>query len=300
MRKCLFLLLPALGILGACDLVKFTADSTSDVLVVAAPSLNQESDPVFAREAAPGQLKTVEGFYLASPNNTKMITILARGYCEYAFGFLEDDIQTYEMDGKPELAVPIIKRASGMYVRCMNYGLRLLGKSWDEAIRGDLATFEKKVKGAGKGAVPGLFYTALGLASLININRDNIDIVSYLPKAKMLFERVVELDEKFYNGGGHMALGMLHSAQGAAMGGQPDLAKQHFDKAIAITQGKFLMPKVLMALNYGVITGNQKFFHDTLVDVLKTSPAVWPEQRLANELAHIRARRYLKHEKEWF
>ena len=60
------------------------------------------------------------------------------------------------------------------------------------------------------------------------------------------------------------------------------------------------MPKVLFAFNYGVVTGNQKFFHDTLVEVLTTSPAVWPEERLANEIAHIRARRYLKHEKEWF
>jgi hypothetical protein len=300
MRNRLFCLLVAIVGLGGCNLVKLTADSTADVLVVAAPALNMESDPVFAREAAPGQLKTVEGFHLASPGNTKMITILARGYCEYSFGFLEDDIQEYEMDGKPELAAPIVKRATGMYLRCMNYGLKLLGKSWDEAIRGDLASFEKKVKGAGKGAVPGLFYTALGLASAININRDNIDLVSYLPKAKMMFERVVELDEKFYNGGGHMALGMLYTSQGDAIGGNTELGKKHFLRAIEITGGKYLMPKVLFALNYGVVTGNQKFFHDTLVEVLTTSPAVWPEQRLANEIAQIRARRYLKHEKEWF
>ncbi len=300
MRLALSLLLASVVPLTACNLVKFTADTTADVLEVAAPGLNQESDPQFAREAAPGQLKTVEGFYLASPGNRKILRILAQGYCEYSFGFLQDDIETLEMANHPDPAAPISKRATGLYLRCMNYGLKLLGSSWDEALRGDLNAFEKKVNGADGDDVEGLFFVALGLASAINLNRDNIDMVAYLPKARMLFERVAKLNDKFYNGGAHLALGMLMTSQGDAIGGNSQEGKKHFERAIEITGGKFLMPKVLFALNYGVVTGNQKFFHDTLVEVLNTSPAVWPEQRLANELAHIRARRYLSHEKEWF
>src|SRR5687767_7986523 len=86
----------------ACNLVKLTADSTADVLEVAMPAINQESDPQLAREAAPGQLKTVEGFHLASPDNPKLIKILAQGYCEYAFGFLENDVEVLVMSGKEE------------------------------------------------------------------------------------------------------------------------------------------------------------------------------------------------------
>jgi len=295
----LALAVPLLASTG-CNMVKLTANTTADVLEVAAPGLQQESDPQLAREAAPGQLKTVEGFYMASPGNRKIIKILAKGYCEYAFGFLQDDIETLEMANKPDEAVPIAKRATGLFLRCMNYGLKLLGSSWDEALRGDLAAWEKKVNGAGSDEVTGMFFTALGLASAINLNRDNIDMVAYLPKARLLFERVLKLDEKYYNGGAHMAMGMLLTSQGDAIGGNSVEGKKHFERAIEITGGKYLMPKVLFALNYGVVTGNQKFFHDTLVEVLNTSPAVWPEQRLANELAHIRARRYLSHEKEWF
>jgi hypothetical protein len=289
-----------LALLAGCNLVKLTADSTSDVLKVAAPSLQMESDVELARAAAPGQLKTVEGFWLASPKNHNFLRILAQGYCEYAFGFLQDDYETFDMAGKTDEAAVVGKRATGLYLRCMNYGLKMLGGDWEKALHGDLASFEKKVKKAGKGKVEGMFFVALGLASAINLNRDNIDMVAYLPKAKMMFERIVELDEKFFNGGAHMALGMLNTAQGDAIGGNTELGKKHFERAIEITGGKYLMPKVLFAMNYGVVTGNQKFFHDTLVEVLNTSPAVWPEQRLANELAHIRARRYLSYEKEWF
>jgi hypothetical protein len=287
-------------LLPACNLVKLTADSTADVLEVAAPAFNQEADVQLARDAAPGQLKTVEGFLLASPDNEKMIKLLAQGYCEYAFGFLEDDIERMTMAGQEEAAAPTVKRATGLYLRCMNYGLKLLGDDWQQAIYGAMPAFEAKVKRAGKDDVPGMFWTALGLASAININRDDIEIVAYLPMAKLLLERVVALDEGYHMGAAHMGLGLVYTSQGAALGGNPELGKKHFERAIALTGGKFLLPKVMYAYAYGTIVQNRKFFHDQLVEVLKTSPAIWPEQRLANELAHIRARRYLSHEAEWF
>src|SRR5688572_24933194 len=126
----------------ACNRVKLTADSTADVLEVAAPAFNQEADPQLARDAAPGQLKTVEGFLLASPDNKKMIKLLAQGYCEYAYGFLENDIETAVMNGQEEVAAPVVARATGLYLRCMNYGLKLLGKGWETALYGDMAGFE--------------------------------------------------------------------------------------------------------------------------------------------------------------
>src|SRR5687767_14116483 len=104
----------------------------------------------------------------------------------------------------------------------------------------------------------------------------------------MMFQRVVVVNEKFYKGGAYLALGMLFTAQGAAIGGNPESGKKHFERAIELTGGKFLMPKVLMARAYGTIVQDRALFHSSLEEVLRTSPAIWPEERLANELAHIR------------
>src|SRR5262245_13531797 len=194
MRAALALLVAA----TACNMTTFAANQTAPVLRAALPALAQESDLQLAREAAPGQLKTVEGFLLASPENEIMIAILAQGYCEYAFGFLETDILDARFANKIDEADAIGKRATGLYLRCMNYGLKLLGGSWDKALYGDLKSFEDKVKGAGKDQVPGMFWTGLGLASAINLNRDDIELVAYLPKAKLLFDRVAALDGTFY------------------------------------------------------------------------------------------------------
>ena len=52
-----------------------------------------------------------------------------------------------------------------------------------------------------------------------------------------------------------------------------------------------------MAYRVGLQTNDRKFFHEQLKIVLETPPSVWPEQRLANEVAHRKARRYLTHER---
>lgn len=290
----------AAPLLGGCNLVKLTADSTADVLEVAMPANKMESDLVLAREAAPGLLKTVEGFLLASPDNDKILGLLAMGYVEYAFGFLDDDVDRLVMDGKEEEAAPIRARATALFLRGTSYALRKLGKGWTDAFYGDIAAFEKKVAGAGKGTMRTLFVAALGLGSAINLNRDDIDLVAHMPRVKIVMDRMVKVDETFYNGGAHMLLGMLYTAQGKALGGDPEKGKAHFQRAIAISGGKFLITKVFYALAYGTAAQDRKLFHDTLVEVVSTSPAVMPAERLANELAHLKAKRYLAHEKELF
>jgi hypothetical protein len=68
--------------LAGCNMAKLTTNQTADLLAVAAPSMAMESDVELARNAAPGQLKTIEGFWFVSPGNRKLIRLLAQGYCE--------------------------------------------------------------------------------------------------------------------------------------------------------------------------------------------------------------------------
>jgi hypothetical protein len=93
---------------------------------------------------------------------------------------------------------------------------------------------------------------------------------------------------------------LLYTAVGAKLGGKPDKAREHFETALRLTDGKLLLARALMGYRVGVITNDRPLFHDQLKQVLETPPSVWPEQRLANEVAHRRARRYLSHEKQLF
>lgn len=296
----------ALGATG-CDIVKFTANSTSNVLVRAQPSLKMEADYELAARAIPGTLKTVEGFWVVSPDNENFINILMEGYCQYGTGFVEDEVEQAEIRGDHEAVAYHRVRATKMFVRCMNFAFKKLGRAWQEDLFGTVEQVEKRLASAGKGHRTPLMWAAIGLASAINNNKDRVEMIAHIDTAKMMLRRVVELDEKHgppkdkvLAALPHIALGMAYTGLDKSLGGDPDLAQQHFDKAIELTEGKFLLAHVLSARRVAYRKRDRKAFHDTLVKVLETPPSIWPEQRLANEIAHRRARRYLKQEKELF
>lgn len=291
---------------SGCDMGKFTVNTTSKVLVRAQPAIRQESDYEMAARAIPASLKTVEGFHVVNPDNESLVRILAEGYCQYATGFVEDEWEAADAAKRHDDADYHAERATKMYLRCMGYGLELLGGDWKKAIAGDVEGFRSRVAGTDADQRDGMLWTAIGLAGAINQNKDDIALVSHLPKARALLERLVVLDDAEADRDPatralpHIALASMAVAMSKAMGGDPDLGARHFKRAMELTQNKFLLAKVFYARRYAVAVQNRKLFHESLVEVLRTDPAVWPDQRLANEIAHRKARRYLKQEKEWF
>jgi tetratricopeptide (TPR) repeat protein len=290
--------------LSGCDLKAFTVNTTAPVLKMASDGFAAENDPQLAREAAPGQLKTVDGFLLASPTNRDLLQVLAQGYIEYAFGFLEDDLENVPDDAKHATQRDVdAARITNLYDRALGYALRLLAlddKNYPDMFKKDVASAESESKKLEAKSAPGLLFAGLALASGINLNRQDLARVVDLPKAIALIKRSHELDPKFYNAGAAMTLGIIYCSQGKAIGGDPDLGKKYFDEAINASDGKYLMPKVMKARFFGVITQDRPLFEKTLKEVIATPADVYPAQRLPNMLAKRRAERYLAHADDYF
>lgn len=307
MQRPALLAMLALAITSSgCDMAKIAVGTTSKALVRAQPAMKQEADYVLASRAIPGAIKTVEGFHMVDPENERLTGILAEGYCQYATGFIEDEWELAVIAGDTEAAELHSDRAVKSFLRCMGYGLELLGGPWKERILGDLEGVKTLLPGVDEDSRDALMWTAIGLAGAINQSKDDPAMLAHISKAKAMLERVVAIDDakgksdKALRAMPHLALGMLHSSIPPALGGQPEVGRKHFERAVELTDGKFLLAKVYFARRYAVITQNRDLFQNTLVEVLRTDPAIWPDQRLANEIAHRRAHRYLNQEKEWF
>jgi len=308
------------------------ADTTSNLLLRGMPALQQESDYELASRALPGSLKTVESFHVAHPANKNFLHILIEAYCQYGSAFVEDEWEQAQFVTKDfDAAAYHAKRATKMFIRCMNYATEDLGSKWSKALSGDMAGLQKVARKAKKSQRKSLMWLALGLTSTINLNLDDIEVVAYLSFTEYLLQRVVIMDgdkhillpegakpdedpfpvathgkavgapkDKMQRALPHFALGRVHNSRGEALGGNPEQGLRHFKRALELTDGKFLLAKTYLARDYARMKQDRELFHKTLVEVLQTDPAIWPEQRLANEVAHRRARRYLKLEKEWF
>ena len=291
---------------AGCDMGQFTVNTTSKVLIRAQPSIKQEADWELAARALPGTLKTVEGFWIVDPGNPRLLAILTEGYCQYGIGFVEDEWEEAGARKDFDAQQYHSTRASKMFVRCINYALKQLGKGWQEGLFKDPASVEKLVAGIGGGNRNPAMWVGIGLGALINQNKDNVDIVGELATPKMILTKITELDAKhppkdpMLAATPHVALGLVYSAVAPQLGGDAKKATEHFLKALELTGDKFLLARVHYAKRVGVMTQDRKLFREQLLKVLQTDPAIWPEQRLANEIAHRKARRYLRMEKELF
>ena len=81
------LLLVTSAVLAGCSIGENIAfKSTSKIIAKAQPSMQMESDYELARQAIPGSLKTVEGFWVAGPPESarkRFEKVLTEGYCQY-------------------------------------------------------------------------------------------------------------------------------------------------------------------------------------------------------------------------
>jgi len=194
-------------------------------------------------------------------------------------------------------------RATDLYDRALGFSLRLIAtedKHFEDAFKKDVSSTEAEAKKLDKDSTAGLLFAGMSLASAINLNRNDVGRVVDLPKAIAMIKRSYELDSKFNNSQAAMLMGLVYASQGKAMGGNPELAKKYFDEAIANTGGKFLLIKVMFARYYAVVTQDRPLFESTLKGVLAAAPDLYPEQRLANEVAKRRAKRYLDHAEDFF
>jgi hypothetical protein len=293
--------------LAACDIPKFTANSTSNVLIRAQPSLKMESDYELAARAIPGALKTIEGFWVVSPDNKNFLTILTEGYCQYAIGFVEDEVEQAEIRKDFEGSEYHRTRAAKMFLRCMGYALERLGTRWKDELFGDADTVGRLLASAGPAQRTAMMWAAVGLGGAINNSKDRVEMIAHIDTVKQMMRRVIELDEQHgppkdraLAALPHMALAQALTGVDRSLGGDPATAATHVQKAIELTEGRYLLPFVYLARRVHWRNKDREAFHATLVKVLETPPSIWPEQRLANEMAHRRARRYLALEKELF
>ena len=120
-----------------------------------------------------------------------------------------------------------------------------------------------------------------------------------LPKAVAMIKRAYQLDKTYANAAPAFLLALINGSQGKAMGGDPDAAKRLFDEAISLTEGKYLLAKVMFAQRYARLVFDRELHDRLLHEVLETDPRV-PGLTLLNLFAQEQARQLLGDADEYF
>jgi len=279
--------------------VGFAADAISG----GGGAMAQDDDPELVRDAVPFALKTMEGLLEQEPDHEGLLLALSSGFTQYAFAFVASPADAADMKGDLAGAKAGRERARRLLLRARDYGLRGLDVREEKAssrlkpgagLPGAVRSFEKKKD------VPLLYWTAAAWSLAISSAKGDMSLVADLPVPIAMMERALELDEAWAEGALHEYFLVLDPGRTAAEGGGSDRAKQHYERALALSKNKKLGPHVSYAEGVLVKAQDREGFTRLLEEVLRADTSADKAHRLENVLAQRRARLLLDHADDLF
>ncbi len=272
----------AAGLTGCAGLM---GSATSRMASTVSAAILAQDDPATVRDGAPAYLLLIDGLIRDDPDNPDLLASGARLYGAYAGAFVDD----------PDRAA----RLSG---RALAYARRTLCLDAPDLCRaapGPYDGFLAALARAGPGDVDALYGFATAWAGWVQTHADDPVAVADLPKIEAAFRRVVALDDGHDRGRAHLYLGVLYCLRPAALGGRPGEGRRQFERAIALSEGRDLMARVLFAEHYARLVFDREL-HDRLLNGVLSADTQAGDLTLSNVLAQARARALLASAEDYF
>jgi len=269
-----------LGASGCASIVNRASQRMADNLT--AGILNQD-DVATARDGIPAYLLLIDGLIQGDPKNPGLLLAGARLYGAYGGGLVEDAARAKRLSGH---AFDYARRAA-----CITDAP--LCAALDQP-------FEPFAAAVAKARDPALLFAlASSWAGRIQANAEDWNAIADIPKVQALLDRVVAIDPNHAGGEPYLYLGVLATLRPASLGGQPEQGKAFFEKALALSQGRNQMVRVLYAEKYARLVFDRDL-HDRLLNEAIGADPHAPGLTLINTLAQQRAAALLASGNDYF
>lgn len=257
---------------------------TSGVAADLESAILGSDDPAVIRDGAPAYLIMLDALG-QDGNNPSLLRAGASLNSAYATAFVEDLERRKKLTAK---ALRLAERAACLEVAWLCEARSL---PFDEFER-QAATLEVK-------DVPAAYALAASWAGWIQARSDDWNAVADLGRVKPLMARLVELDERYENGGPRLYMGVFETLLPPALGGKPELGRAHFERALAITGGRHLLVKVFYAESYARLVFDRPL-HDRLLGEVLAAETEAEGLTLMNAIAQDRATALLASADDYF
>jgi predicted anti-sigma-YlaC factor YlaD len=296
------LLLPALIFLPACSIKKFAMNQVANALTTqtAGTVFSGDDDPELVGDALPFAIKLYESLMVANPGHQGLKLKTGSLYIMYANAFLQtpalmlpgSEFKLQEFD---------YKRAKNLYLRGRDIILTALEQKYP-GFRQNLQKkrFAQALTATNKKDVPLLYWAGAGWLGAYAIDPFDMDLGMTMPAAAALMNRVLELEENYAGGAIHEFYILYYGSLPDYMGGSLQKAREHFEKAIAISAGKSATPYISLATTVAVKEQNLEEFRSLLKQALAIDPDNDPENRLVNILNQRKALWLNEHADDFF
>jgi hypothetical protein len=263
----------------------FISTAARDMTENLTRAIRNNNDLATVETGAPAYLLMVDSLLQEHPRDAALLRAAATIYTAYTDVFVKDDVRAGKLTDKAlnyALGAVCIRKADACELRRMNF-----------------QEFEKVMAGANVKDVPELFTLGTAWAAWIQVRRQDWNAVADIARVEAVMQRVVKLDEFYQDGAAHLYLGVMSTLIPPALGGKPEVGRQHFERALEISKHKNLMVQVMYARHYARMIFDRDLHDRLLNEVLKADPNV-PGYTLSNTLAQREARELLKSADDYF
>lgn len=268
-------------VLSGCTTV--VSSMTSRMANDLADTIQNSRDVDTVKQGVPAYLLLIDSFLRSSPDDPDLL--MAASQLNGSFSNFVDEDRARLLNGK---ALDYAAQAACIEIR--------------DACKARTMPFEDykhMVDALSRDDVPVMYTLGVAWTGWIQANSGDWNAIAQLGRVKYLMARLIALDETWDHGGPQLYMGGLETVLPASMGGHPEAGRKHFERAIEISHGKYLMDKVIYAEQYARLTFN-KTLHDRLLNEVLAADPVVPGMTLANEVAQRKAKALLATSDDYF
>ena len=219
--------------------------------------LNQD-DPEIVRDGVPTLLLTLDSLIEGSPDNPQLLAASASLYATYGAVFVSGEERSMKLTG-----------------RARGYGLRAMCETYEPSCVWPNVTYDEFVATLdGIDPKDADILLSYGLASLayLRARSSSWDTVAEFPLIQALFDHYLNISGDAVNSSVYTYMGIMHSLRPPTLGGEPELARDFFEKAIAESSGHDLNAKLEYAKGYAKLMYERELHDRLLNEVLDADP----------------------------
>lgn len=255
----------------------FTENLTSAVL-------NQD-DPELVRDGVPTLLLTLDTLIEGSPDSPKLLAAGAKLYATYGAVFATDSV-----------------RASRLTRRARGYGLSAICETYAPSCGWPDATYDEfiaSLQEVGPKQADALYAYGFSSLAFLRAHSSDWNSLAELPQIEALLNHYLEISGDEVDSGVYTFMGILLTLRPPALGGEPERARQFFERAIEESGGKDLSAKVEFAKGYAKLLYEREL-HDRLLNEVVTADPYQDGFVLSNVMAQEEASKLLAEADEYF
>ncbi|MDR2552604.1 MAG: TRAP transporter TatT component family protein [Treponema sp.] len=294
----LILLLALLS--GSCSINKLVIHKISDALTGTGSSgvFLEDTDPELVGDAVPFAIKMYETLLDQNPGHPGLILTTGSLFIMYANAFVQGPAEMLPVENYEEKRVQM-DRAKRLYLR----GTAILEQGIENKYPGLLSA--AAISGEGLAKIKkedvALFYwEAAGSLSAFALNPFDLALGMRIPRISALMARCYELDPDFNGGALDDFYLLFYASLPEGMGGDPERAEIHYQKALEKSRGRSAGPYVSYAQAVAVPAQNYEVFKSNLEAALAIDPSEDGSNALANIISQRKARYLLEKAPELF